>query len=67
MFISTALPANWEPATAVIYSPEDTILKYTIRLHFSATNNVAEYKAILTGMDFASNTGADVIALPSRS
>ena len=35
-------------ADVVLISPEGEILKYAIRLQFPATNNDAEYEALLT-------------------
>ena len=34
----------------VLISPKKEILKYAIRLRFLATNNEAEYEALLTGL-----------------
>ena len=34
----------------VITTPDREVLKYRIQLKFSATNNEAEYKGILTGL-----------------
>ena len=34
----------------VIITPDGEILKYGVRLKFSATNNEAEYEGILTGL-----------------
>ena len=38
---------------AVLISLEREILKYAVRLQFSATNNEAEYEALLTGLSLA--------------
>ena len=37
----------------VLTSPEGEILKYTVRLQFLATNNEAEYEALLTRLSLA--------------
>ena len=37
----------------VLTSPEGEILKYAIRLQFLATNNEAEYEALLTRLSLA--------------
>ena len=34
----------------VLISPKREILKYAVRLQFPATNNLAEYKALLIGL-----------------
>ena len=39
-------------------SLEREILKYAVRLQFSATNNEAEYEALLTGLGLAKALGA---------
>ena len=49
-------PNRWSPtkkvggAGVVLISPEREILKYAIRLQFSAMNNKAKYKALLLGL-----------------
>ena len=40
-------------ARAVLISLEKEILKYAVRLQFSATNNEAEYEALLIGLSLA--------------
>ena len=42
---------------AVLISLEREILKYAVRLQFSATNNEAEYEALLTGLSLAKALG----------
>jgi ribonuclease HI len=37
----------------VVISPKGDRLLYVIRLHFHATNNVAEYKALVNGLHIA--------------
>ena len=37
----------------VLISPEGEIMKYTTRLQFPATNNEAEYEALLIGLSLA--------------
>ena len=40
-------------AGVVLILPEGETLKYAIRLQFLATNNKAEYEALLTGLSLA--------------
>ena len=40
-------------ARAILISLEREILKYAVRLQFSATNNEVEYEALLTGLNLA--------------
>lgn len=37
----------------VLISPKGEIMKYAVRLQFPATNNEAEYEALLTGLKLA--------------
>jgi ribonuclease HI len=37
-------------ADVVLIPPEGDILKYAIQLGFSATNNIAEYEGLITGL-----------------
>ena len=45
-------------AGVVFISLEREILKYAVRLQFSATTNEAEYEALLTGLSLAKALGA---------
>jgi ribonuclease HI len=40
-------------ASVVFITPEDYILKYAIQLDFPATNNIAEYERLVTGLQLA--------------
>ena len=42
----------------VLISPDRSRLRYAIRLHFSASNNVAEYEALINGLRIAIDLGA---------
>ena len=42
----------------MLISLEREILKYAVRLQFSATNNEVEYEALLTGLSLANALGA---------
>jgi hypothetical protein len=42
----------------VLVSPSGDRLRYTIRLHFTASNNVAEYEALIHRLRIASDLGA---------
>jgi ribonuclease HI len=37
-------------AGVVLIPPEGDMLKYAIQIEFSATNNIAEYKWLVTGL-----------------
>ena len=45
----------------VLVSPKKETLKYAIRLQFLATNNEAEYKALLTGLSLAKALAKNLI------
>jgi ribonuclease HI len=44
-------------ADVVLIPPEGDILKYAIQLGFSATNNIAEYEGLITGLRLAKDLG----------
>ena len=45
-------------AGVVLISPDGSRLRYAIHLHFSASNNAAEYKALINGLRIAIELGA---------
>ena len=48
-------------------SPEKVVIKKSLRLDFSATNNEAEYEALLEGMAMVQRMGGKFIKLFSDS
>ena len=44
-------------ACVVLRSPEGDNLSYVLRIHFNATNNVAEYEALLHGLHMSKELG----------
>jgi hypothetical protein len=40
-------------ASVVLNPPPDDILKYAIQLEFPATNNIAKYEGMVTGLQLA--------------
>lgn len=42
----------------VLTSPKGHKLRYAIRLHFDATNNVIEYKTLVNALEVTSEVGA---------
>ena len=40
-------------ASLILISPDGTPLKYAVKLHFTASNNEAEYEALLSGLRLA--------------
>ena len=51
----------------VLVSPEKIIIEKLLRLSFSATNNEAEYKALLTGMMMVQKMGGKAVKVFSDS
>ena len=51
----------------VLISPEKVIIEKSLRLDFSATNNEAEYEALLIGMAMVQRMGGKSIKLFSNS
>ena len=51
----------------VISSPEKIIIEKSLRLGFSATNNEAEYMALLVGMTMVQRMGGKAVEMFSNS
>ena len=51
----------------VLVSPEKITIKKSLRLGFSATNNKAEYEALLEGMFMVQRMGGKVVEMFSDS
>ena len=45
-------------ARVVLISPDGSRLRYVIRLHFLASNNITEYEALINGLRIAVELGA---------
>ncbi|XP_077237287.1 uncharacterized protein LOC143878960 [Tasmannia lanceolata] len=54
-------------AGAVLHGPEGFTLEYTLRLDFKASNNEAEYEALLAGLSLATELGAGKLRVYSDS
>ena len=59
LFVDGASNMRGAGAGAVLVSPEGLILEQAVRLGFLASNNEAEYKALLIGLRSAIRLGAD--------
>ncbi|XP_065624481.1 uncharacterized protein LOC136065342 [Quercus suber] len=61
--------ANWKGSGVglVLTSPEGIIIKKSLRLDFGATNNEAEYEALLIGMSMVRRMGGKAVELFSDS
>ena len=51
----------------VVVSPERIIIEKSLRLGFSATNNEAEYEALLVGMAMIQKIGGRTVEMSSDS
>ena len=58
MYFDGSVMAPGSGDGVVLISPDGSRLRYTIRLHFSASNNAAEYKALINGLCIAIELGA---------
>ena len=56
-----------EGTRVVLISLEKETLKYAVRLQFPATNNKAEYEALLTGLSLAKALGAKSLIVQADS
>ena len=51
----------------VLISPEKVTIEKSLKLGFSATNNEAEYKALLVGMTMIQKIGGKAVKIFSNS
>ena len=58
MYFDRSVMAPDSGAGVVLISPDGSRLRYAIRLHFSASNNATEYKALISGLHIAIELGA---------
>ena len=58
MYFDGSIMAPSSGAGVVLISPKRSRLRYTIRLHFLASNNTAEYEAIINGLRITIELGA---------
>ena len=54
-------------AGVVITSPKGKIFNFAYRLEFEATNNVAEYEALLLGLEMARDVGIKILNIKGDS
>jgi ribonuclease HI len=57
MYFDRSFTLNGARGGMVLISPKGDRLLYVIRLHFCATNNVAEYEALVNGMCITTELG----------
>jgi hypothetical protein len=57
MYINGSYTLKGAGVGVMFIPPEGDILKYAIQLEFSATNNIAEYEGLVTGLRLAKDLG----------
>jgi ribonuclease HI len=57
MYFNSALNVDDIGARVLFISPKGKQLKYVLQLLFKATNNAAEYKALIHGLRIATSLG----------
>ena len=67
VYVDGALSQKGSGVGLVLMSPEKVVIEKSLRLNFSATNNEAEYKALLVGMNMVQRIGGKSIKLFSDS
>ena len=65
--IDGSFVAGLRGVNIIMMSPEKDVLKYGVQLQFLATNNEAEYKAVLTSMRIARALGIKNLRLRTDS
>ena len=58
MYFDGSVMALGLGARVVLISLDRSRLRYTIRLHFSASNNAVEYESLINGLRIAIELGA---------
>ena len=67
MYIDSAANQKGSGVGIVLISPEKITIKKSLRLGFLATNNEAEYEALLMGMTMVQKMGGKAIKMFSDS
>ena len=67
MFVNEASNSKGSRARIVLVSPEGVVLEQAVRLKFSASNNEAEYEALMIGLRTARKLGASHLQVFSDS
>ncbi|KAK0579223.1 hypothetical protein LWI29_022984 [Acer saccharum] len=67
MFVDGSSNRHGSGAGIIIITPEGTLTQAALRFDFRATNNVAEYEALVTGLKIILNMGAEYVTVYSDS
>jgi ribonuclease HI len=57
MYFDVSYTLKGGGAGVVLIQPKGDVLKYAIQLEFSVTNNIAEYKGLVNGLQLAKDLG----------
>jgi ribonuclease HI len=57
MYFTVSLMKSGAGAGLIFISPLGVCMRYMVRIHFSASNNVAEYEALVNGLHIATELG----------
>jgi ribonuclease HI len=57
MYFTVSLMKSGARAGLIFISPLGVCMRYMVRIHFSASNNVAEYEALVNGLHIATELG----------
>jgi hypothetical protein len=57
MYIDGSYTLKGSGASIVLIPPEGDMLKYVVQIEFSATNNITEYKGLVTRLRLAKELG----------
>ncbi|XP_050229096.1 uncharacterized protein LOC126678235 [Mercurialis annua] len=67
LFVDRASSEQGAGAGIVLLGPNKIIIEYAVHLSFKATNNVAEYEALLRGLEIATEVKAEKLRIHSDS
>ena len=67
MYVDDAANQRRSGVGPILITPERATIEKSLRLGFSATNNEAEYKALLQGMAMVQKMGGKVVEMFSNS
>ena len=67
MFFNGSLMKTGARAGLLFISPLGVHIRYVIRIHFAASNNVAEYEALVTGLRIAIELGVRCLDVRGES
>ena len=67
LYVDGSLNSKGSGAGVILKGPNDITLEYSLKFDFKATNNQAEYEALLAGLRLAKEVGARSLSIWSDS